>query len=281
MPIIKVDVTDIIANVTRNLPSRKDIDEVRRNVAYSALAFWKKQAQEGLKSSARDYVQALSYREQGSRSIITLSGQVPNLIEQGFPGGDMRDWMLKGPNAKMGKNGMYNTVPFRHGTPSSGGRNVGPPMPRAIYNAVLKLKTSKSRPDLKNGWVEPPKSRNAPTVLYGQRLSPDMEKVTKRAKELLTTKKKPWHTASIYLGMQREEKTYEGDTQHKYTSFRRISRNRNSAKDPETGEKRDNWMHPGIKPRHYADKTRVHVEKMLPDAIRMAMMGPTRNTNKR
>lgn len=265
---IKVDISDLLANVARMAPSRMDMVEVRRNIGLSALKFWRDQAQQNLKSSSRDYVQALSYREQGSRVFVILSGVVPNLIENGFAGGDMRDWLLKGPNAKMGKNGMYNTIPFRHGTPGSTGRNVGAPMPKAVYQAARKLNqpTKSQAKKLMEQGGQP--------VLYGQRLSPNNRRAGSQIHTILTTLKKPWHTASIYTGMVKETKTYEGATQSQYMTFRRISRNRRSGKDPETGKMRDSWMHPGIKPRHYARKTQEHIEKLAPAVLRLAMEGP-------
>ena len=270
MPLVKVDVSDILANVTRQLPTKSDLVEIRRGLGMSALKFWRDQAQKNLKSSSRDYVQALSYREQGSRVFIILDGQVPNMIENGFPGGDMRDWMLKGPNAKMGKNGMYNTIPFRHGTPGSSGRNVGPPMPKIVHNVARKLEqpTQSQASKLKQQGGQP--------VLYGQRLHPDNHRAGAQIKQILETKKKPWHTTSVYTGMQREQKTYEGATQNQYMSFRRISRNRRSGKDPDTGQNRDSWMHPGIKPRNYARATQKHIEKIMPAVIRLALEGPKR-----
>ena len=273
--LVTVDVSDLMAEVTRQLPSRADMMEIKRTVGTSALKFWRDQADKHLKGTSREYVQGLSYKEKGTRAFITLSGQLPNMVENGFPGGDMRDWLLKGPNAKMGKNGMYNTIPFRHGTPGTGGRNVGPPMPRAVYNAAKKLEepTRSTAKKLTQQGGQP--------VIYGHRLSPDMKNATRRLKEILTTKKKPWHTTGIHSGMIREEKTYKNDTQNQYTTFRRISRNRRSGKDPESGQMRDSWMHPGIKPRHYAMKTRDHIAKIMPGVLRLAMEGPAPGGGKR
>lgn len=259
--LIKMDVTDIMANVTRQLPTRSDMQEVRRNIGTSALKYWKDQAQQKLKSTSRDYAQGLSYREQGSRVFVILSGQLPNMIENGFPGGDMRTWMLKGPNAKMGKNGMYNTVAFRHGTPGTTGRNVGPVMPRIVHNAAKKLQ----EPTLSQ--AKKLTQQGGQPVLYGTRLHPQMRKASKQLREILTTKKKPWHTTSIYTGMIREEKTYESGTQPQYTTFRRISQH---SPHPES------WIHPGIKPRHFAKATREHMHRMIPGMIRAALEGPGR-----
>ena len=51
--------------------------------------------------------------------MLTLEGTVPNMVEQGWTGGDLRQWLLHGPNAKQGKNGPYNVIPFGHGTPGT------------------------------------------------------------------------------------------------------------------------------------------------------------------
>ena len=51
---------------------------------------WKKQAQQHLRSSSREYVQALSSETSDRLFVITLDGVLPNLIEHGMTGGDMR-----------------------------------------------------------------------------------------------------------------------------------------------------------------------------------------------
>lgn len=258
MSTVKINMTDFMATVTHGLPRVVDISRFQAELGAKAMAHWKKLAQEKLRSSSRDYAQALSMREEGQRTYIELVGMVPNMIENGWRGGDLRDWLLKGPNAKMGKNGMYNTVPFRHGTPGTGGRNVGTPMPNPIYKAAKGLQVTRSKPTIlqkQGGWIDVRSTKGKGTVLYGQRLEPTMRGVSRQVKNMLQTKKKDWHTTSTWTGMIREEKTYENATQHRYTTFRRISRVK---KHPQS------WMHPGIKPRHFAREVQKELERVGP-----------------
>jgi hypothetical protein len=263
MALIKIDVTDIIANVTRALPAVSDLAEVRRTVAASALDFWSRQAKEKLKSTSQEYQQALSLQEHGESTWLVLTGVLPNLVENGFSGGNMRDWMLRSPKAKMGKNGMYLTIPFQHGSPGSSGRYVGAPMPTAIHKEALKLqRATQSRPNLTG---KPLTKTGGRTVLFGTRLKADMRGMSAQANKILKTLKKPHHTTSIYTGMTRARKTYAKATQTSgYTTFRRIS----AGGDPAS------WLHKGIKPaRHFAKDTQRHIEENLPFALREAMGG--------
>lgn len=260
MPLIKVDVTDLIANVTRAMPAVKDMAEIRRTIAANALNFWRNQAKKKLKATSLEYQQALSMQEHGERTFLVLTGLLPNLVENGFAGGDMRDWMLRSPKAKMGKNGMYLNIPFQHGTPGSTGRYVGAVMPPAIYKEVLKLeKATRSRPSLSTPRLM---KAGGDTVLFGNRLKPGPG-VSAKANKILTTLKKPHHTTSIYTGMTKAKKEYvKADQTSGYTTFRRISRGGDPA----------SWIHKGIKPpRLFAKATQKYIEEIAPVAIREAM----------
>ena len=57
---------------------------------------------------------------------ITLIDWLPNAIEKGWSGMDLKPALLDGRNAKdMKGGGRYNIVPFRHGSPGTSGRNFG------------------------------------------------------------------------------------------------------------------------------------------------------------
>jgi len=57
-------------------------------------------------------------------------------IEKGHGPIDLKPGLLSGPHAKMGKNGPYAIVPFRHGVPTSSGQNN--PMPMSVYKTMQK-----------------------------------------------------------------------------------------------------------------------------------------------
>jgi hypothetical protein len=262
MPLVRVNISGVAASVLRTLPKRSDRAAVLKQLGAAAMQFWKRQAQQNLRTSSRDYVQSLQHEVNDERVRITLRGMIPNMIENGWSGGDMRDWLLKGPNAKLGPNGMYNTVPFRHGTPGTTGRNVGPQMPRAIHNVAKRLSATLSRPGIAHGYS------GGRHVVYGQRLHPGVLRMGKQAKDILTTLHRPWHSTGIYRGMIREEKHYSSPrkTQAQYMTFRRISRK--VAIDPRTGApSKDHWIHPGIKPRRFALATQKHIEGLAQSIV--------------
>ena len=97
--------------VLARIPSQRDRENVIKGLHASAFAEWKRLAKQELKSSSRDYSAGLSEEVDRTTSTITLSGTFPNMIEKGFAGGDMRQWMLKSPKAKQGKNGKYIVIP--------------------------------------------------------------------------------------------------------------------------------------------------------------------------
>jgi hypothetical protein len=68
-----------------------------RRIALVVMSAWKAEAQShGLKSTLALYKRAIQIRSISSEHcIITLKGIVPNLIEQGTPPHDMRDYLLK------------------------------------------------------------------------------------------------------------------------------------------------------------------------------------------
>ncbi len=252
MALIRVDITHTVGAVIQNLPKSSDKLAITRQLGAAAMQFWKASAQRELRSSSRDYVNGLVHKEEGGRITITLHGVLPNMIENGWPGGDMRDWMLKGPNAKLGADGMYNTIPFRHGTPGTSGRNVGRPMPQAIHAPAKRLSATLSRPGMLHG------TQGGRPVIYGQRLFPDVFRMSRQAKNILKTLHRPWHHTSIYMGMIRQEKTYRRATQSQYMTFRRISSVKRGSR---------HWYHPGVTPRRLAPATQRHIEGMAQQIV--------------
>jgi hypothetical protein len=244
--IVKVDITPLVATVLRAMPSADDRTRIVHGIAASARAFWISLAQTRLRSTARDYIQGIQEDIGDDYAVLTLEGTVPNMVEQGWTGGDLRQWLLHGPNAKQGKNGPYNVIPFGHGTPGTGGRNVGRPMPTDIHAAAKMLAPTLSRP----GKVD---TKGGRTTVYGERLHPGSRNVNDVAHKLLTTKSKPWHATSIFMGMIREGKQFSsGRIQTTgYKSFRTIS-----LTDRAPGK---HWFHPGIKARRFANEVNTHV----------------------
>lgn len=244
---VRINIEKVGETVAQVIPSAGQRKRIVRSIGSAAMQHWKKLAQSELRSTSRDYIAGLQRIKNG----IELVGTLPNQIEQGWSGGDMRGWMSKSGKAKRTKDGgWYLHVPFRHGSSKSGGRNVGAPMPQKVGAAARKL----SPPTL---------SAPGQGTKWGERLSPH-KGPGEKIRGILNTKAKDWHTTSIYTGMVRKEKVYQNATQSSYGTFRTIS----SKGDPRS------WIHPGIRARRFAPRVREHiVRKVLPMVVQQLMQG--------
>lgn len=254
MAIIRVDLSDVKAGMLAMAPTPADVDRLLRGVGAVVQQRWVALAQQTLHSTARDYVAGIQAVEvDNGVARVVLTGTMPNLVEHGMSAFDLRTTLLGmgAKNAKTAKDGSrYNTVPFGHGTPGSGGHNVGRPMPQPIYALAKKLAPSLSRPDGGTKW--------------GGRINLGM-KMSSAARSILSTKEKPWHWGSTYRGMVKQQKQYVNATQNKYTTFRRISSNVSRGKE--------HWLHPGIRARNLA--TRVQSEmKPIVTALLATVVAP-------
>lgn len=82
-------------------------------------------------------------------SYTTKSGlSVTELLERGHGLIDLKEGLMKGPKSRIGKNGRYNIVPFRHGVPGTDPiRNN--PMPMSVYkNFSSQIKEADQRKQL-------------------------------------------------------------------------------------------------------------------------------------
>lgn len=79
-------------------------------------------------------------------SYATKTGlSVTELLERGHGLIDLKEGLMKGPKSRMGKNGRYNIVAFRHGTPGSDPYRNNP-MPLSVYkNFSAQLKEADQR----------------------------------------------------------------------------------------------------------------------------------------
>lgn len=250
MAILRIQVGDLHHTIVGTVPNAADVQRILQGLGAAGMQKWKKLAQTNLRSTSRDYAAGLGIEYTANQAIITLEGMLPNMIENGWPGGDMRKWMLQSPKAKMGKNGRYLIVPFRHGTPGTSGRNVGAPMPGSIYQVAKNLAPTISRPGTGGG-----------NTKWGGRLHPGLPMAAK-TKKLLQAKAKPHHTTSLFMGMVRKEKTYEGATQSSYSTFRVISEKSNG---------KGHWIHPGVKAKRFAPQVQAYVEKISAAIIATAL----------
>jgi hypothetical protein len=156
------------------------------------------------------------------------------MLENGVGAFDMKQGMMKSAKVKYTKTGgWYMTIPFRFATSDAIGENesFSSVMPQEIYDLVKNFSpqktqiggNSKSAESLKSGDIPnqfiAPKSRNS---VINETLNKTFDAYT--------------HKSSIYEGMQKSSKTYEGGQGSSYNSFRRVSGN----SDPMS------WIHSGI-----------------------------------
>lgn len=257
--LITIDLAPLKARVLASLPHSADRDRILKGLAQSAMRHWRNLAQKRLRSSSKTYLDGLSIEESGGTSKLTLDGVLPNMVELGWQGGDMRQWMLQSGKAKQGKNGPYLVIPFRHGTPGTSGRNVGKQMPGAIHAEAKKLSHTLSRPG------PPVSSHGGRLKVHGQALHPH-KGMQQQARDILESKQKPWHSTSIYTGMIRKgQKTKSGVQTSGYQTFRTISQH--------TNEEGKHWVHPGIKPRMLHRDVKRFIGRQVHAIIKTAMQG--------
>ena len=275
--IIEVDLSGIVPVELQGL-SPLAFEPLLQDIAEAARDKWISVAGAELRTSRRDYLESIQAVEfKRGVATIALVGRLANIIEEGMAEVDLRDTLL-GPNVRIspegeygkhlvirptGEVGYYRAVPFRHGTPDSGGA-VGMPMGgvsgpvakeqgadfvekfaqlgRDVYGEAKKLKATVSDPYKGTKWG-------------GRLTASDMEK-------LGVPKLKPQHAVPIFQGMVRERKTYEKARQTQYMTFRTIS-----TLVP-TG-----WIRPATEGRHYAKKVSEYVQQMAPAALESYVEG--------
>lgn len=258
MALIKADFDQAKAAIMAAMPHSVDRERILKGIGAAALGHWKKKATLTVRSTRRDYINGLALEETPETTAIHLDGTVPNMVEWGWPGGDMREWMLRSKRAKQGKKGPYLTIPFRHGSPETTGANVGPEMPAAVYEVAKRLKATVSRPG------RGVSTHGGRTTLWGQRLHAGMP-MSAQARKILTRKEKPWHTNPIHEGMVRKAKTISNGSQQTtgYTTFRTISAH--------TNEPGKHWVHPGIRPRMIHLEVQRYIKKIAHAVVMQAL----------
>ncbi|MEI6827560.1 MAG: hypothetical protein WCK54_18355 [Desulfuromonadales bacterium] len=175
----------------------------------------------GLRRLYADNILVGEQQTSNSGIIQRISAQknIAKQLENGTGPWDMKPGLLGGPKAKMGKNGRYNIIPFRHGTSNAYSPNNNfPTMPKNVYTQARALKAS-----VKAGTGTKWGGRLAGTEFQ----HPPGQNTTSGYQ----------HKTGKYEGMARIEKPYQKATQSKYMTFRVVSEK--SAPG--------SWIHPGYK----------------------------------
>ncbi|KAA0888762.1 hypothetical protein [Oryzomonas rubra] len=173
---------------------------------------------------------------------IIATKKIAEQLENGCGPWDMKPMLLNGPKARVGKNGRYNIIPFRHGTGSSSAPNNNfKTMPKDIYQKARQMKATVQQGN---------------RLKYGGRLTGTETKYAPGKNPTSGYQ----HKAGRFEGMVRVEKTYAKAKQSTYLTFRVVS----EKSDP------GSWIHPGYQAHHIAKGVenfcRSAVEQMIQEA---------------
>lgn len=241
------------------------VNSILADIADGARNEWIRLAGEALFTTRRDYLNGIQkVQMKPSQAIISLVGVLPNILEHDQSAYDMHDTLLgpdvpvvpmgsRGKHEKEDGDGYYRAIPFRHGTPTSGGA-TGTPMGRAygksdavadamalgkkVYGEAKKLRPRESMPGEGMSWGEE-----------------EFEGQQKRLRSGLAPKLKKRHAVDIYAGMVRERKTYKSATQSQYITFRSIS----------TGS--PGWQRRATRGLNLSERVAQYVAKTAPQAF--------------
>ncbi len=260
MSVIETNLEEYLPDHLFAVLSDEIVEAVLGDIATAARNHWIGLAQKHLSTSLNDYVNSIQEVVFApGTATITLLGQPANIIEHGHGAQDLREWLL-GPNVPEATGGQkgkrrakdgsfYRSVPFRHGTPGTGGsvgRAMGDPyrgtvagarkLGRAVYRQAKKLSPSRSI---------------GSRMERGGQLEPG-----------LMPKLKAHHKTDIYAGMIKLKKVYKSSDQSQYMTFRTIS------EAVQTG-----WIRPATGPRDFAMLTAKFVERLAPAAFEAYIQG--------
>lgn len=188
---------------------------------------------------------------------ITLIDWLPNAIEKGWSGMDLKPALLDGRNAKdMKGGGRYNIVPFRHGSPGTSGRNFAPMGSQHVKAGKMAADTGAAmaasihaKAKKLTGTTGSPGKGN---VTYGEKLDHTRQHPLK-----------PHHKTDLHSGMIR--KTKRGKTAG-FMTFRTVSSNSDTAA----------FVHPGIEGAHLFQEGADYLAKRAGYLLQQALDGATR-----
>lgn len=86
-----------------------------------------------VKSVRGEYAKSIHSKSQNLSGVIFSDSPYAASIEDDQEAKDLKKIIPFGPKSRMGRNGPYSIVPFRHGVPGS----LGAPMPDTVYRAIL------------------------------------------------------------------------------------------------------------------------------------------------
>lgn len=156
---------------------------------------------------------------------------VTNLLEAGHGPIDLKPGLLRGPKSRQGKNGRYNIVAFRHGTPGTSSQNN--PMPMSVYKTfssdVKRIDAQKKAGATPNrGTSYTTKSSSQPggsSHVWGHKY--DTGSTIGKEKKTITDKGKKLgeytHKSGRFAGMVRLQQSTSRSKRGGYMTFRIVS----------------------------------------------------------
>lgn len=262
---IDVELSQFAPSVIERLFSAEMLESIIDDLAAGARAKWIALARSELGSSKEDYIRGIQPIESkpGER-VITLTGWLPNSVESGIGGWDLRMTLLGGGKGKRSAGGgYYRPIPFRHATPGSAGL-AGAPM-GSQYGPRGRLSLGAG------GQMSAGSAREMGDSIYqaAKRLRPSKQAQARartswgeRLRAGMAPKLKPHHATDIFAGMVKVRHTYAKRAGTKYMTFRTISTKVGAG-----------WMHPGIVGRHLAEQVETWIEGAAPKMLQNALRG--------
>jgi len=236
---------------------KSDLPRVLKAAAEAAHEYWRKLAQQGLRSSRDTYLAALSPpMALGDKAVIELSGQLADYVENGMPSWDMKQMLdlsttwatgyyqifanQYGKGRKWHETGRYRNVPFLHDILGKSGTGTAPAL------RYGKTHTRRARLSAAKAQKVELSVKSAAKKLRGMgRLHDGMGPKIRGA-----------HVNDPFSGMYRPKMRILGG-QARYATFRRMSDHSPAG----------SWMHPGIHARNYAEQTRRWLEQAAPGIV--------------
>ncbi len=238
-----VDLSDTFAEFTLNRSQSEALAaSVLNQVTAEFMRVWKSTARRGLGSTGNRYSRSIIKVSRGRlKNAVVLTDSLSNMLEAGRPPFDMKRGFLNSPKAKRtAKGGKYLTIPFRFATAGAGGFSE-------VFSGVLPTgvqKAAKAKAPARTGaggiritgegglkLTEIPEAYRVSTVRE------DIPGIGGIGEQYISK-------STIFEGLQRSAKTYEGGTQGTYVTMRRVSDKSDA----------NSWIHPGLQARNYAQK---------------------------
>jgi|SRR5690554_1224113 len=232
--------------------TRESVDDLKESIVRVVTkvveSSWREEAKKALKSTRSQYLNSIIVGEEGRfTNIITLVGELPNMLESGADPFDMKKGFEKSDKRVITRNskgvlGWYLTIPFTWAQPGSIGdsRKFTGVLPKDVSKALKARQSERGQEsvlDLKSipDEFKVPKTRS-PVKLADSTLMPEYQ-----------------NKHSVYEGLQQKQKGGP------VMSFRRVSGNSDDS----------SWVHTGITAYNLAEKalSSSDIPKVVGDVI--------------